>query len=69
MWALATPHTLGWSPNGKLRLELLKREWFQSLVEADVVIQQWRQYYNDERPHSALGRLSPTRFAAAHAAS
>jgi putative transposase len=50
--------------NGKLRGELLKREWFHSLVEADVVIQQWRQYYNDERPHSALGRLSPTRFAA-----
>ena len=50
--------------NGKVRLELLKREWFHSLVEADVVIQQWHQYYNDERPHSALGRLSPTRFAA-----
>ena len=50
--------------NGKLRGELLKREWFHSLIEADVVIQQWRQYYNDERPHSSLGRLSPTRFAA-----
>ena len=50
--------------NGKVRQELLKREWFHSLVEAHVIIQRWRHYYNDERPHSALGRMSPTQFAA-----
>ncbi|NJM39569.1 MAG: IS3 family transposase [Anaerolineae bacterium] len=51
--------------NGKLRTELLKREWFYSIEEAAIVIEQWRLYYNNERPHSALNRLPPSQFAAA----
>jgi transposase InsO family protein len=50
--------------NGKLRVELLKREWFHSVEEAGIMIEQWRLYYNNDRPHSALGRLSPAQFAA-----
>jgi len=51
--------------NGKIRVELLKREWFKSLEEARIMIEQWRCYYNNQRPHSALGRLPPAKFAAA----
>ena len=54
--------------NGKIRTELLKREWFHAIEEAAIVIEQWRLYYNNERPHSALGRLPPSKFAAAHPA-
>jgi len=39
----------------KLRDELLNREVFASLLEAQVVIQQWRCEYNQNRPHSSLG--------------
>jgi len=38
---------------GKLRDELLNREWFASRTEARVLIAQWRQFYNERRPHSA----------------
>ena len=39
--------------NGKLRDELLNREWFRSRAEARVLIERWRQFYNERRPHSA----------------
>lgn len=45
--------------NGKLRDELLNGEIFYSLKEAQVLIEQWRRYYNTERPHSALGYQPP----------
>jgi transposase InsO family protein len=50
--------------NARLRDELLKREWFYSIEEAGVVTGKWRLYYNNERPHSALGRMAPAKFAA-----
>mgnify|MGYP001578410092 CR=1 FL=1 len=50
----------------KFRDECLQREWFQSLVEAQVVIEKWRKHYNTQRPHSALGYQTPAQFAAAH---
>jgi len=40
--------------NGKLRDELLNREIFTTLVEAKILIEQWRKEYNQIRPHSAL---------------
>jgi putative transposase len=43
----------------KLRDECLNREIFGSLWEARVVIEQWRLYYNTERPHSSLGYQTP----------
>jgi transposase InsO family protein len=46
----------------KLRDELLNRELFGNLVEARVVIEQWRKEYNEERPHSSLGYQTPREF-------
>lgn len=45
--------------NGKMRYELLDGEIFFSLLEAQVVIEKWRQHYNTKRPHSALGGKPP----------
>jgi putative transposase len=45
--------------NGKLRDELLNREIFTTLVEARVLIEQWRREYNQVRPHSSLGYQPP----------
>jgi transposase InsO family protein len=45
--------------NGKLRDELLDREIFYSLTEAQVLIERWRRHYNAERPHSSLGYRPP----------
>jgi putative transposase len=39
--------------NGKMRDELLNREIFTTLVEARVLINQWREEYNHFRPHSS----------------
>jgi transposase InsO family protein len=50
----------------QLRDECLQREWFESLEEAQVVIEKWRKHYNTQRPHSALGYQTPAQFAAAH---
>jgi len=46
----------------KLRDECLNREIFGSLWEARVVIEQWRLYYNAERPHSSLRYQTPAEF-------
>ena len=48
--------------NGKFRDECLSMEWFRSRAEAKVVIEQWRQHYNADRPHSSLGYLTPLMF-------
>lgn len=45
--------------NGKMRDELLDREIFYSLKEAEILIEQWRIEYNTVRPHSALGYRPP----------
>jgi putative transposase len=45
--------------NGKLRDELLNREIFYTLGEAQVIIERWRKEYNTFRPHSSLGYRSP----------
>jgi putative transposase len=47
------------SLNGKLRDELLDREVFHSLREAQVLVEAWRRHYNTVRPHSALGHRPP----------
>jgi putative transposase len=52
----------GESFNGKLRDECLAQEWFYNLREAKVVIEQWRRFYNRERPHSSLDYLTPEEY-------
>lgn len=48
--------------NGRLRDECLNMEVFDTLAEAQFVIENWRQHYNTERPHSALKYLTPACF-------
>jgi putative transposase len=50
--------------NGKFRDECLSLEWFRSRAEAKVVIEAWRRHYNEVRPHSSLGYLTPHEFVA-----
>ena len=50
--------------NGKFRDECLSLEWFRSRAEAKIIIESWRQHYNEVRPHSSLGYLTPNEFAA-----
>ena len=45
--------------NGKLRDELLNGEIFDTILEAQIVIEQWRVWYNTKRPHSSLHYLPP----------
>jgi putative transposase len=45
--------------NGKLRDELLNGEIFTTLLEAKVLIENWRYEYNYIRPHSSLGYRPP----------
>ena len=45
--------------NGKLADELLEREVFDTLHEAEVLIERWRVQYNTVRPHSSLGYRPP----------
>lgn len=48
--------------NGRFRDECLGMEWFRSRVEARAIIENWRRHYNDVRPHSSLGGISPSEF-------
>lgn len=45
--------------NARFRDELLNGEIFYSLREAQILIEQWRRYYNAVRPDSALGYRPP----------
>ena len=45
--------------NARFRDELLNREVFYSLREAQIIIKNWRKHYNTKRPHSALGYRPP----------
>jgi transposase InsO family protein len=47
----------------KLRDECLNRELFGSLLEAQIILEQWRNEYNHQRPHSSLGYLTPDEYA------
>jgi transposase InsO family protein len=47
------------SLNGMLKDELIHREIFYSLREAQVLVEQWRREYNTIRPHSSLGYRPP----------
>ena len=48
--------------NGSIRRELLNAYLFYSLNEVRVMCEEWREDYNRERPHKALGYLSPVRY-------
>jgi putative transposase len=54
--------------NGKLRDQHLSLQWFRNRADAKVSIEQWRQHYNEVRPHSSLGYLTPMEFKTKHLA-
>jgi hypothetical protein len=45
--------------NGRLRDECLNTHWFLSLEDARAKIDAWRRDYNESRPHTSLGWLTP----------
>jgi len=51
--------------NGRLRDELLNETLFRSLPHARAVLEDWRRDYNEQRPHSKLGWLTPRDYACA----
>jgi transposase InsO family protein len=55
--------------NGKLRDDVLDRELFYSVKEAKVIVEDWRLDYNNHRPHSGLGYMTPAEFASSCIAS
>ena len=57
-------HATAESFNGKFRDEFLSLQWFRNRMDATVGIEQWRQHYNEVRPHSSLGYLTPAEFKA-----
>ncbi len=48
----------------KFRGGFLTLQWFRNRVDAKVGIEQWRRHYNEVRPHSSLGYLTPAEFKA-----
>jgi putative transposase len=63
-WQNATDESF----NGKLRDECLSLQWFRNRVDARVSIEHWRRHYNEVRPHSSLGYLTPAEYKAKHLA-
>jgi putative transposase len=51
--------------NGRVRQECLDQQWFYSLEEARICLEEWRKDYNTIRPHTALGNQTPAAYAAA----
>ena len=51
--------------NGRLRDELLNETLFRSLPHARAVLEAWRRDYNEDRPHSKLGWMTPGDYARA----
>jgi len=48
--------------NGRFRDECLNEHWFLTIEHARRIIEEWRIDYNNERPHSSLGYLTPEEF-------
>ena len=49
--------------NGRLRDELLNETLFRSLPHARAILEAWRRDYNETRPHSKLGWMTPAAYA------
>ncbi len=48
--------------NGKFRDECLSMQWFKNRIDAKILIEGFRRQYNEVRPHSSLGQLTPVEF-------
>ena len=45
--------------NGRFRIECLNTHWFLTLADAREKLEEWRRYYNEDRPHGAIGNKPP----------
>lgn len=45
--------------NGRFRAECLNSHWFLTLADAREKMEDWRRYYNEDRPHGAIGHKPP----------
>jgi putative transposase len=45
--------------NGRFRAECLNAHWFLNLADAQKKMEDWRRYYNEERPHGSIGNKPP----------
>ena len=52
--------------NATFRDDLLNRELLSTMLEAEVLTEQYRQRYNQYRPHSSLGYQTPRQYAEQH---
>ena len=72
LWAYANGVTLDFSRpgtptdnafieafNGRFRAECLNAHWFLTLADAGEKLEAWRRYYNEDRPHGAIGNKPP----------
>ena len=72
LWAYANGVTLDFSRpgkptdnafieafNGRFRAECLNAHWFLTLADAQEKLEAWRRYYNEVRPHGAIGNQVP----------
>ena len=48
--------------NGKFRDECLNMQWFKNRIDAKILIEGFRRQFNEVRPHSSLGNLTPAEF-------
>jgi len=48
--------------NGKFRDECLGMQWFKNRIDAKILIEEFRRQFNEIRPHSSLGQLTPVEF-------
>ncbi len=53
--------------NGSFRDECLNAHWFLSLADAQEKVDIWRREYNEYRPHSSIGNMTPLEFESFHA--
>lgn len=52
--------------NSRFRQECLNENWFLSISDAQEKVETWRKEYNNSRPHSSLGNLTPREFVERH---
>jgi putative transposase len=57
------PDTDGRNFHGQTRTKLVNVHQFTSINDAKAKIEAWRVDYNQRRPHSSLGHLTPNEFA------
>jgi putative transposase len=48
--------------NSRFRDECLNQHWFLNLDDVKRKIEAWRVDYNEQRPHSSIGNVSPMQY-------